>query len=228
MVLLKQIKVHKSSGLDNISSKVLKDSLITLASQTLYLINLSIRTNRFPNAWNRGTVVPLPKVNNPTKVGDLRPITLLPIPSKLIEKIVYSQMTNFLENNRYMNNNQYGFRKNKSTIDAAFKFVNDLYSNDNNKLITSAVFIDYKKAFDSISHETLLQKLHRFHISNTVHFGYSGHLGPHPSVHYIRMSTICEVSSIGGVREQSRITVLIDICIIILRTIEIKDKVVLS
>ena len=149
LVLLKQIKVHKSSGLDNISSMVLKDALMILSSQILYIINMSIRTNRFPDSWKRGTVIPLPKVNNPTKVGDLRPITLLPIPSKIIEKIVYNQLMNYLENNKYMSDNQFGFRKNKSTIDAAFKFVNDLYSNDNKKLITSAIFIDYKKAFDS-------------------------------------------------------------------------------
>ena len=60
------------------------------------------------------------------------------------------------------------FGKNRSTIDAAFKFVNDLYSNDNQKLITSAIFIDYKKAFDSISHTVLIEKLKRFLMSNSV------------------------------------------------------------
>ena len=73
----------------------------------------------------------------------------------------------FLEQNNYISDNQFGFRKKKSTIDAAFKFVNALYSNDNKKLITSAVFIDYKKAFDSISHEILLKKLKRFYIDNS-------------------------------------------------------------
>ena len=51
-----------------------------------------------------------------------------------------------------MNDNQFGFRKNKSTIDAALKCVNDIYINDNLKLVTSAIFIDYKKASGSISH----------------------------------------------------------------------------
>ena len=59
------------------------------------------------------------------------------------------------------------FVKKKSTIDAAFKFVNALYSNENKKLITSAIFIDYKKAFDSISHEILLKKLKQFHMANS-------------------------------------------------------------
>ena len=168
IVLLNQIKIFKSSGIDNISARVLKDALLILNSQMLYLINLAIRLSCFPDDWKKGTVIPLPKVNNPTKVGDLRPITLLPIPSKIIEKIVYSQLMNFLENNKYMNDNQYGFRKNKSTTDAAFRFVNDLYSNENQKLLSSAIFIDYKKAFDSISHEILLKKLNSFFISNSV------------------------------------------------------------
>ena len=124
--LLNQIKTYKSSGLDNISSKVLKDALLILNNQVLFMINLSIRTCKFPDAWKKGTVIPLPKVNNPKKVGDLRPITLLPTPSKIIEKIIYNQLMLFLENNKCLNDSQYGFLKNKSTIDAAFKFVNDL------------------------------------------------------------------------------------------------------
>ena len=127
---------------------------------------MSIRTCIFPDEWKRGTVIPLPKINNPKKVGDLRPITLLPIPSKIIEKVIYSQLMRFFENNNFMHENQFGFRKNKSTIDAAFKFVNDIYNNENKKLITSAIFIDYKKAFDSISHEILLKKLKTFYISD--------------------------------------------------------------
>ena len=167
MLLVRQIKVFKSSGIDNISSRVLKDALTILNNQLLFLINMSLRTNDFPYDWKKGTVIPLPKVNNPTKVGDLRPITLLPIPSKIIEKIAYRQLMNFLENNQYMNDNQFGFRKNKSTIDAALKFVNDIYINDNQKLVTSTIFIDYKKAFDSISHKILLKKLESFYMSNS-------------------------------------------------------------
>ena len=72
---------------------------------------------------------------------------------------------NHLENNRFLDDNQNGFRKNRSRIDAALKFVHDLYSNDNSKLITSAIFMDYKKAFDSISHEILIDKLKGCNIS---------------------------------------------------------------
>ena len=111
MPLLKQIKIYKSSGIDNISSRILKDALINLNEQLLFLINLSINNNSFPSDWKRGTVIPLPKVSNPSKVGDLRPITLLPIPSKITEKLIYSQIMNFLENNNYISGNQFGFRK---------------------------------------------------------------------------------------------------------------------
>ena len=134
MSLLKQIKVFKSSGIDNISSQVLKDALFILNNQMLYLINLSIRSGVFPNKWKRSTAIPLPKVNNPIKVGDLHSITLLPIPSKITEKITYGQLMDFLENNTYLNDNQFGFCKNKPTIGAAFKFVNDISSNNNEKL----------------------------------------------------------------------------------------------
>ena len=141
--VLGQIKIFKSSGIDNVSSQVLKDALLTLNNQMLYLINLSIRSSCFPDEWKMGTVIPLPKVNNPTKVGDLRPITLLPILSKIIEKIVYAQLMKYLEDNKYLSDNQFGFRKHKSTSDAAFTFVNDTYSNNNRQLVSSAKFIDY-------------------------------------------------------------------------------------
>ena len=95
MILLKQIKMYKSSGLDNISSMVLKDALMILNNQILFMIILSFRTKKFPDAWKKGTVVPIPKINNPSKVGDLRPITLLPIPSKIIEKLAYGQLMSF-------------------------------------------------------------------------------------------------------------------------------------
>ena len=77
-------------------------------------------------------LMPLLKQTNKSKVGDLHLITLIPLPSKIIERIVYGQ--NFLENNKYINDNQYGLRKNRSTTDAAFKLVNDLYSNENKNL----------------------------------------------------------------------------------------------
>ena len=111
MPLINQIKIYKSSGIENISSKVFKDALLILNNQAMFMINLSIRSCKFPDAWKKGTVIPLPRVNNPKKVGDLRPITLLPIPSKIIEKVVYSQLMYYLENNNYIHGNQYGFRK---------------------------------------------------------------------------------------------------------------------
>ena len=107
---------------------------------------------------NMEQLMPLLKQTKQSKVGDLHPIILLPLPSKISERIVYGKLMNFLENNKYINDNQYGFRKNKSTTDAALKLVNDLYSYENTKLITSAIFVDYKKAFYSISHKTLLEK----------------------------------------------------------------------
>ena len=85
MSLLKQIKTYKSSGIDNISSLVLTDALLILNEQLLFIINMLIRSNKLPDAWEKGTVIPLPKVNNPKQVGDLRPITLLSIPSKIME-----------------------------------------------------------------------------------------------------------------------------------------------
>ena len=109
----------------------------------------------------------MPKINNPRNVCDLHPITLLLVLSKIIEIVVYKQLITFLENNNRLSPKQYGFRKGKSTIDASFMFVYNIYSNENVKQITSAIFIDYKKAFDSISQQILLDKLTLYNISET-------------------------------------------------------------
>ena len=95
-------------------------------------MNQSIISGIFPEAWNLATVIPLSKVNNPSGVSDYRPISSLPLPGKLREKLLHGQLIEYLENNNLLTNKQNGFRKNHNTNDTAFKLVHGL-SNDVNK-----------------------------------------------------------------------------------------------
>ena len=85
--IVQSINISKSSGLNNISSFVIKEVFQILISQITYLFNLTLRTAIFPDAWKEALVIPIPKTGDLTNVKNYRPISLLPLPGKLLEKL---------------------------------------------------------------------------------------------------------------------------------------------
>ena len=124
--LIDTISIYKSSGIDNLSSRVLKDFLMLASRELTLLYNDILDTGVFPDKWKIATVTPIPKVSNATNPSDLRPISLLPVPGKLLEKYISLKIENFLEDNKYFNEGQNSFRKGKSTSSAMSKFLDDL------------------------------------------------------------------------------------------------------
>ena len=159
--LIDTISMYKSSGLDNISSRVLKDFMYITSKEFTTLYNKIIDTGIFPDKWKIATVTPIPKVSNATNPTDLRPISLLPLPGKLIEKHITCKIQNFLENNNYLVGNQNGFRKGKSTTSALSKFLDDIVTDLNGSKTNLTTYLDFQKAFDTIDHSILLSKLNR-------------------------------------------------------------------
>ena len=159
MKLLQDIDVTKSSAIDNISSKVLKDALIHLLDQFKYILNMSFTTGKFPDSWKIAQITPLPKEGDPTCCNNYRPISLLPLPGKIAEKIVHSRISEYLESNKILNKKQGGFRKNNSTINSVAEFTHEIFEAINNNHISLATFIDFSKAFDTVNHKILLKKL---------------------------------------------------------------------
>ena len=130
-----------------------------LITQLTYVLNLSIQSCKFPTAWKKAQVTPIPKDGNPLDVNNYRPISLLPIPSKIIEHLIHKQVDHYLDNTKFFTDLQGGFRKEHSTTATTSEFLDDIYTNINKQTLTRAVFVDFRKGFDSINHKLLLLKL---------------------------------------------------------------------
>ena len=164
--LLKDLNTTKSSAIENLSSRLVKDSLVCLIDQFLFLVNLSFRTGTFPTDCKKAIIIPLPKDGDLSNCNNYRPISLLPVPGKIIEKIYHSRLMSYLEDNHILTDKQGGFRKNNSTINTVANFTHEIYSAVNNHEISLTTFIDFSKAFDTVNHEILLAKLKLLGIKN--------------------------------------------------------------
>ena len=95
--LCKEINITKASSVPNLSSRILKDAFLSLTSQLTYMYNLSFRKMTFPDKWKMANIIPLQKTGDTTDVNNLRPVSLLPLPGKIAERIIHTRMYSFLE-----------------------------------------------------------------------------------------------------------------------------------
>ena len=120
---------------------------------------MSLSSGLFPNSWKEALVIPIPKAGTPTDVNNYQPISLLPLPRKVLEKLVHRQLSGFLELNSLLVPMQHGFREGHSTIHSIAQFKNYVYTKLDSKLPTLVTYIDFRKAFDCVQHDVLLRKL---------------------------------------------------------------------
>ena len=166
--VVKEIDINKSSSLDNLSTRVLKDAFEYLTTQLTHMFNCSLNECTFPDAWKKATVVPLQKSGDKSNVNNLRPVSLLPLPGKLLEKLFHMKVSTFLDGNKLLNEGQNGFRKGRSTIGTVAELTDDILLGINDKNYTLAAFIDLRKAFDTVSHEILSKKMSKFGLHENI------------------------------------------------------------
>ena len=158
--LIKEICITKSSAVEGLSTRLIKDAFEVISFELTYLYNSCLQNGMFPAIWGISKVTPIPKTKaNSTKPGDWRPISQICIAGKLLEKIIHAQLYNYLEENNLLSKNQFGFRKNLSTGLAIFDVLKQLYANWNERNYTGCVFVDFSRAFDTIDHNILSEKL---------------------------------------------------------------------
>ena len=160
------LKNKNAYGEDGISGKFLIDSLSVTAYYLTIIINTSIVTGIFPDKWKFAIVNPLFKKGNPEDPSSFRPISLLSTLSKIIEKIIAEQLYDHMTINGLFSSTQHGFRKHLSTETALIKLTEKLYENIDNNEISLLCLCDLSKAFDSVSHSILLEKLNANYIDS--------------------------------------------------------------
>ena len=140
--------------------EVLKDILNILSLEFTHLINECLYASIImPPDWKMGTVTPIPKGTASLNVGDYGQISVLPGPSKVIERVVYNQVVYHLESNSLLDKRQHGYCKGFSTALAILEVTTYLYENVDLGNYIHCAFIDYSKAFDTLDHDILYIKL---------------------------------------------------------------------
>ena len=153
------IKTSNGSGVDCISSFFLKIGISVLAPSLVQLFNLlSLSLGRFQDSWKLARVAPIFKDGATDDKSNYRPISVLPVISRLFEKLIFDQLYDFLNRNQLIFLLQSAFRKLHSVLTCLLKSTNNWYLNIDKGRYTAAVFINLKKAFDTVDHDILLNK----------------------------------------------------------------------
>ena len=156
---LLQMKSTKATGLDGMSARLLKDAAPEVSESITYIINLTISTSTIPSEWKAAKVTPIYKSGDKGDPNNYRPIPVLPLISKVMERAIQSQLVTFLIKHNLLSINQSGFRKKHSTETAAVYFLDHILEQIDRQMMTGSIFIDLRKAFDLVDHQCLLHKL---------------------------------------------------------------------
>ena len=162
------LKLNKSPGTDGLIAEIFKCSSDIISPLLLKLFNTIFLSGTYPSAWSKGLITPIHKKGDLDDTNNYRGITLINILSKIYSHILNNRLLKWASVNGKISDSQFGFQKNKSTVDCIFIFhaIISKILNDREKLY--CCFIDYQKAFDSVNRAFLWQKLFREGCSKTM------------------------------------------------------------
>ena len=146
--------------LDKISPRMLKVTASSILPMIYAIFNMSFSTGTLPDNWKSSLIVPVPETGDPTNPDNYRPISLLPVLRKLLEKhicdLLYEQFN--------ISDQQWGFQAGKSATNAILSATSEWFIHLERGLEVQAVFFDLQKTFDSVPHRLLIEKLHHLEV----------------------------------------------------------------
>ena len=158
---INKLKNHKAPGKDGIRAELIKDIKEYICKPLTYIFNLIFETGIYPTQFKEAVVTPIFKTGDKKHLENYRPISLISNFNKILEQIIKVRMNKFVTKHKLLSQKQYGFREGKSTIDAVSELVGLMYAAMDDSKPTICVFVDLAKAFDTVSHGLLLEKLER-------------------------------------------------------------------
>ena len=180
---ISKLKNGKSTGPYSIPIAILKQIKHIISEPLAILYNMSFNYGTLPVQFKLAQVIPIYKKGEHTTLANYRPISLLSVFDKLLEKLVSKRLLNFLEKFKILFDNQFGFRSKYSTDFALLKIVDKIQSAIDEHDYSCGIFLDFSKAFDTVNHEILLKKLE--------YYGIRGNAKKWFSSQSFRSQTVC-------------------------------------
>lgn len=150
----------KATGHDGIGISTISLCIPHILTHLTHVINFCIRHSVFPEGWKKAHVIPIPKTSKPNSYGDIRPISILPTLSKVLEKILQKQLDDHLLKNKIIPATQSGFRRGYSCCTSLLNITDDIFAATDQGKLTMLILLDYSKAFDTLNHDLLKSILH--------------------------------------------------------------------
>ena len=156
------LATDKASGLDDIHPRLLKEGAPFISAPLTHMFNVSLKTGRNPRDWKRSRVTPVFKNGDKTDPNNYRPISIISSVMKVLEKLLDNQVRQYLKENNILSKCQSGFRPLHSTNTAVIDLNDYFLRNVDEGLLTGGLFLDLKRAFDTVRYVLLLRKLQRY------------------------------------------------------------------
>ena len=155
---------NSSPGWDGINVKIVKQTCDLFLDALTHILNLSLVQGVFPNELKIAQVIPLYKGDNNMYINNYRPISILPVFSKVFEKVMYNRLFDFVNKYHLLYKYQFGFRPKHSTNIALITLIDKIMNSIDNGDIVIGIFLDFSKAFDTLNHTVLIQKMYKYGI----------------------------------------------------------------
>ena len=166
--IIKTLK-NTSAGCDEIHSKVVKATFQYYLEPLTHVLNSSLTQGFFPDAMKIARVVPIFKAGDQTCIQNYRPVSILPLFSKLFERLMYNRILKFISLHNILYKYQFGFREGYSTNMALIALIDKILEAIDSGEMVIGVLLDFKKAFDTVNHSVLLNKLYKYGIRGIAH-----------------------------------------------------------